>query len=558
MVGQHALVLPTIRTRAQDTSKQDLALTLTELVSENINIISACVLAKSLNIDQTGSAYEYSESLSSLTRIVPLVWTDAYTAKRPAITRFQQLLKRGSQGGPPEYWNNISSIIEQLPQNVLPDDFSTARDLLSTMRDGLLRRDEPRANATAAWNAYSTLASQLLALIRSGEDQKVLLDETVLPLFDEYIRPTTAQSSWSVGPQGQAICTNLYRKMHQLQGGFVRQELMQKWRALAEGVVEDIKLSLPEQSKNFAKSQDDLSLEGKKWFSLGIEVFKATKDDTSLELFTETSNMILKNAVEVLRSRNGKPYGAAAIIEMALRLESSQLDKINEDDNAVSSFVVDDLPALILSPSSQHLLAILYEVRESKGFDRAWNATLKILLDAEDSPAKRGALQKLLSFSKTNLQIDEALQERLEAYIVQDFHFAMAGDLERWTLVNRALSHDTKLISHDTTDSVLSELIDSLSLGENVSAALQGLDLLAKEYGAQIKTLVPTAHGSKLLSNLLFLTESSDDATAELASTVSASIESILSEDQETSLVNRSLLAIINRGIDEAGSNSVS
>ncbi len=486
------------------------------------------------------------------------MWTDAYTAKRPAFTRLQQLLKRGSQGGPPEYWSNISKVLEQLPQKLLPNDLSAAKELLENMRAGVLRRDEPKGNATAAWNAYAITASQLLSLFPSEGDQAKLLDKAVLPLFEGYLRPNTEHSAWSVGPQGLAICVNTFQKLYCVRTGGVQQILLQEWRRLAECVVEDIKLSLPEQSQHFAKSQDDLSAEGKKWFSLGASILKDNTDDSINSIFAKISSRVLDSAVDILISRNGKPYGAAATIEAALRLQSTLVIEANDHNNAVSRFVVNELPTLVLSPSSQYLLAILYEYRDREEFDPAWNTTVKTLLSAQDSPAKSEALRKLFTFSGTNHHIDDQLKTDLAASTVENLHQAMAGNLEKWTMVAQALSPSTTVLSPGTTDDILSEIINALSLEGKASSALHGLDLLAKEHGPHVKTLLSPNHGSKLLSSLLFLTESPDDGVAEMASSVNASFESILSDNRKENVVNKALLAVINKGIDEAGSNSIS
>ncbi|KAI9719726.1 MAG: hypothetical protein M1812_003214 [Candelaria pacifica] len=526
--------------------------------SNDASIISTCVLAKSLHIDQTGSAYEFSETLSSLTKECPEVWTDAYNAKRSASSRIQQLLKRGSQGGPPEYWINISNVFEQLPHDILPKNLLAAKDLLDAMRAGVTRRDVPMANVTAAWNAYTIVVSHLLSFLPGEEHLEKLLDEAAFPLFEHYIRPTTEHSAWIVGPQGLTVCVNMFRRLYSIRASGIRENLKNEWRRLGECVVEDIKLSLPEQSQHFAKSQDYLSTEGTRWFSLQAEILKEITDDSFVNLFTETSNHILGSAVEVLKSRNGKPYGAAATIEAALRILPTLLIEESDHSNAVSNFVFRELPTLIQSPSSQYLLGILCEYHNRQKLVPAWNATVKALLGAQDSPAKFEALRKLLSSLGTDHQIDEDLKTSLDGFILDNFHQAMAGNPEKWTVVNKALSSSARVLSPSTVDNVLSEMITALSIEDKAPAALQGLDLFAKENGSHVKTLVSTNHGSILLSNLLFLTESPDDGVAEMASLVNASFESILSNNRTGYSVNKSLLAVINNGIDEAGKNSIS
>ncbi|KAI9775587.1 MAG: hypothetical protein M1835_005753 [Candelina submexicana] len=506
----------------------------------------------------TGSAYEYSETLLSLTRECPIAWTDAYTAKKAALARLQQLLKRGSQGGTPEYWSNISEVFRRLPHKILPNDLAAAKDLLDTVRVGITRKDEPKWNVIAAWNAYAIIASHLLSLLPSDEDQEKFLGEAIFPLLERYIRPDTEDSAWSIGSQGPTVCASLFHKLYYVRVGGVRENVLNEWRRLGECVVKDIKLSLPEQSQSHSKSQDDLSSEGRRWFLLQAEILKDIKDDPVVTVLAETSNHILDSAVDVLTARNGKPYGAAAIIEEALRLQPTLLDEGNDNSNGVATFVFHELPSLILSPSSQYLLAILYEYRNRQEFGPAWNDTVRTLLGAQNSPEKFQALRKLLSSPGTVHHIDEDIHNSLEAFITRNFNQAMGGNPEKWTIVTKVLSPSNTVLSQSTKDDILSEMVSALSVEGNASAALQGLDLLAKENGTKVKTLVSTKHGSSLLSNLLFLTESPDDGVADMASSVSASFESILSDDREGSPINKSLLAVLNKGINEAESNSIS
>ncbi|KAI9706137.1 MAG: hypothetical protein M1836_005543 [Candelina mexicana] len=529
-----------------------------ELVRSNISTISTCLLAKSLNIDQTGSAYEYSETLLSLTRECPIAWTGAYTAKKAALVRLQQLLKRGSQGGPPEYWSNISEVFQKLPRKIMPNDLAAAKDLLDTVRVGIARKDEPKWNVIAAWNAYAIIASHLLSLLPGDKDQENFLGEAIFPLLERYIRPNTEDSAWSIGSQGPTVCASFFHKLYYVRIGGVKENVFNEWRRLGECVVKDIRLSLPEQSQSHSKSQDDLSSEGHRWFLLQAEILKDIKDDSVATMLAEISNHILDSAVGVLTARNGKPYGAAAIIEAALRLQPTLLDEENDNSNGVATFVFHELPSLILSPSSQYLLAILYEYRNRQAFGPAWNDTVRTLLGAQNSPEQFEALRKLLSSPGTVHHINEDINTSLKAFITQNFNQAMGGNPEKWTIVTKVLSPSNTVLSQSTKDDILSEMVNALSVEGKASAALQGLDLLAKEHGTKVETLVSTKHGSRLLSNLLFLTESPDDSVAEMASSVSASFESILSDKREGSSINMSLLAVLNKGINEAGSNSIS
>ncbi|KKY26550.1 putative ring zinc finger [Diplodia seriata] len=149
--------------------------------SSNLPTISKAYLANALNSDQTGSAYEFSETLVALTKISPAVWTEHYTSKTPVTRRLRQFLKRGSQGGPREYWENVTKIMTSLPNEVLPSDSAEATEVLNAIRSGIISKDEPRMNISAAYTAYFNVTAALSAGF-SEEEQHKLLAEMVLPL----------------------------------------------------------------------------------------------------------------------------------------------------------------------------------------------------------------------------------------------------------------------------------------------------------------------------------------------------------------------------------------
>src|SRR5437762_2233801 len=120
------------------------------------------MLAKGLRNEHIGSAWDFSEALLALTIQYPQIWTDAYTAKKPAASNFRSFLGKGSQNGPPAFWVNISKIIRLLPESILPNNGADALSLISSLRIGITRRDEPQTNLVEAWVCYLQLFVRLL------------------------------------------------------------------------------------------------------------------------------------------------------------------------------------------------------------------------------------------------------------------------------------------------------------------------------------------------------------------------------------------------------------
>ncbi|KAI9812264.1 MAG: hypothetical protein M1832_000454 [Thelocarpon impressellum] len=116
----------------------------------------------------------------------PALWTDAYTAKRPAALRLRQYLKRGSQGGPQEVWENISQMIRKVPPEVLAKDLSQALDLLENMLDGISSKGQSREDLQPAWKSYVDVLEHISELL-NVQDQQKLVNESLLPMLEQYL-----------------------------------------------------------------------------------------------------------------------------------------------------------------------------------------------------------------------------------------------------------------------------------------------------------------------------------------------------------------------------------
>ena len=172
--------------------------------SLDYRILSTTVVAEALNIDQNGSAFDFSDVLCQLTKTRPEIWTDLYTAKKAATKGLRQFMRKGSQGGPPEYWSNIERIISDLPSSVITptlaengDHLLSTRDMLESLHDGVLK--EPKANQSAAWKCYIAVAVSSSTRLIKTEDRPQLLKEVIVPLFGQYIIPRAESSRWSIG-----------------------------------------------------------------------------------------------------------------------------------------------------------------------------------------------------------------------------------------------------------------------------------------------------------------------------------------------------------------------
>ncbi len=516
-------------------------------------VISTNTVAESLNIDQTGSAYDYSEVLLKLTEIKPEIWTDLYSAKKPVSKGLRQFLSKGSQGGPPEYWTNVQQMFHELPSAIkmpsLPGDgqqLSTAKGLLEALHNGVLK--EPRTNTFNAWESYIAIAVIIADSLSEIEDRLELLKAMVMPLFGQYLIPKETDTCWSIVPAttGLRILVRTFLFVVPLYDNQLETDLQH----FSETLAEHTRTSHPEQSKDYAKSQDKVAAEGKRWFTLVGEIDK----HMAKRALTQASVSLLTCAMDVLKARNGKPYGAAATIEAAVTLVPS-LFKDNPgllDD--ITRLMTDDIPSLLLSPSSQQLIATVCAFKGQQGFEAARDALLQALFEAPESSARDAAFRTVIKSSRLR---GSSYETKMDDMIIQHLRRALEGDPQSWTLVIEAL--DSSFIPFTFADRILSTLTESLWVDAQILPALQGLGLVIKHHPGGVKEFATTAEGSKLISRLLFLTESPQDGVANQAVTISTAVESVLVSDSGlNNYVRSSKIELINRELNEAGPDSLS
>jgi hypothetical protein len=530
----------------------------------NMTIISHKALTASLHINQAGSAFDYSKALASVTVSCPDVWTRYYngSGKKVATKRLCQFLRKGSQGGPSEYWLQISSLLRHVPTEVLlgksdsepnaasSDAPESILAILEALHDGITSRDEPRTNQGVAWNVYLDVSVHLQSILEPSEESNELLEYCVLPLLVQYIKPSQISSKWTVpGSQQIAIC---FRAFEQMVKG-ARDLLEKEWHQLSATIVDDIRTSLPEQSKEYIEFQKSLSAESSRWYNLQAFIFKENASDSIRSLLTSTLFVELQSAVDTLRARNGKPYGAASTLESGIRLLPELVLRHEQTQKAIADFVLNDIPGLLLSPSAPYCIDILNHVKGVLDVRQTYRDAIIKLREAPESTAKTSALQRLISSPSLN-QSGEA--ELLASVIKYNLEQLMSNDSKDWALVMAAMGNPvvpTELIS-----SLISSMADGLSTDEKTPAGLHGLELTAKINRHVMKSFTLSKNGSGLLSKLLRLSESPNDDISRQANNVSIAIDAILSEEKGFGHATRSIIEIINQGIVTAGADSLS
>ncbi|CAD0107320.1 unnamed protein product, partial [Aureobasidium uvarum] len=490
-------------------------------VETNLSTISEAYISKALPHDQTGSSYDFMLALVELTDTFPQAWTTSYTSKKPAGTRLRGCIKRGSQAGPAEFWINAWLLFSKLPTEILPQKYSEAEELLNAVHDGVGQKDD-RFNASAAWFTYF----KILDLVQntaslSDEEHETLLNKMAIPAIEQYLRPAPGTADWLISGAKPAWNVSKAAFCKRLPS-----VLEKKWPEYAALLVEDIRTSLPEQSKDFEKSQAHVASAAERWALLQSELLREEYQlpESLQAVFSQSAKDIIKASLESLRSRNGKPYGAAAAVDELQNHCKTLLAKDQETQDIIAAFVVEDLPELLSSPSQRQSVSLLYHFQADSRFAEAWNKAANALGNSPDSEEKLNAFRNLLASPRVKPAAELAAQNGdIQAFLQRQFKSSLETG-EQWSFVSGILKGTPSVASTETVGNMLADLTASLSISDKAGSALDGLQEISRSNKTLVKEHIKKPNGSQLLPNLLLLEESSDESLAAKASSISKSI----------------------------------
>ena len=524
--------------------------------------ISASVLMSGLNATQSGSAFDFAKVLVLLSIEIPDVWTTFYpgSGKRSAANRLCQFLKKGSQGGSLDFWSQIETLLPNLPSSIFArttdgesdrkadGEKDTLTPVLSALHEGLSNKNESNGNKFAAWSAYLTASEITLSSFPDAATRRRILTTSVLPILAQYIRPSSDNSRWAVtGTSGQVVCVRACNQAILRDTGSFEQE----WNALSNTIIEDLKTSLPEQAKEYGTSQESLSAEANRWYSLQAALLKGNGQEITSPVFRNTVPSEINSIVSVLQARIGKPYGVAAALETSIK----EIPEIVLGDEGCKTellrFAEESLPNLLLSPSAKHLVGILNYLDGPCDISRSYNKCMQILTEAPDSASKSIALQRFVSSPCL------ATTDSLSAMVVASLEQAMTNDdSTSWKVVMAAISNP--VAPKSLTDKLLADMTEGLSLDSKQITGLQGLEMTIKHVSGKVTEFAQSPKGSSLISKLLLIAESSDDGIAQRARYTSTMIERGLEAQGGVGQTTNSLIEIIKTGLDVTEANSLS
>jgi E3 ubiquitin-protein ligase listerin len=527
-----------------------------QIIEGDLGIISHAFISEGLRSPQNSSNLQILQALNRLTQKFPTVWSTAYKGKNLPLARLSQFIEKGSQGGPSEYWQVLTSLIKRLPTGILPKDLDGAVDLLKAYRHGITSREEARTNAPAGWAGYLEVVQQLRSGLSDTSDSEQLLPATVFPVFEQFLRPVPEQSSWSMGnntvPLAKAfgICCPSEHSQHQ-------NSLAKEWWRLTELLATDMLMSLSEQSKDRVKSQAAVVAEAHRWFGLQAEIIKspelANSVDKTINFLSGPCSSVIVKALEVISVRNGKPFCAAGILEAALRITPKLVSTVSSTQEAIASFLHNVFPKLLTSPSSDYLIASMFAFGllpdQEELVKGVWKVAVHGLVTDPNIKQTTKAIRSLIS----NQKISELAQEdiHLQVYLLDYISKVVQGQLDEWSIYEGAIAFDS--LSTESASSIMSVIIHSLGKHDNAFRALEFIcrkrpQLLRIEDGTYIA----------VMKGLLSLLESPDQGTVSRASALKNIIEKADTAISGSNQVPFPILEIIKENLENVGPQSLS
>ncbi|EXJ90200.1 hypothetical protein A1O1_03299 [Capronia coronata CBS 617.96] len=473
--------------------------------------ISACFIGKALHNSQLGSSRQLSEALLALTGRRPEIWTSDYSSKTPASKRLHQYLKNGSQRGPADFWVAIAALLKRIPLEVwAPEhvdrkvDLPSATRLIGALRAGITSPEEPRQNLQTAWLAYVEISFWILDMLRDDDSKTKLMNEELVPLVTQYIAHDMAQTSGKLPAScdlriATSILVSVLR--HGLHDVFES-----AWLRVCEELSNAMKLSLPETSKDFSKSQDSVTAQAQRLFQLRSSVLKSgglgpVESSYAVRVFQQGDEKLLGVATELLRSRNGKPYSAAFVLERVV------VDPHSPTPQWLEDFLTSDAMALLNSPSAEYIITII--LNRGKNIEQI----VSNLIHSADSGYAISAISRLLS------QVSEETlsnNPELEAFVLHKTSSALEEDAVQ--RMARAILRNPKLRLSNFWESCFKCILGRLSSDRDAASQQVTLHFLLDLFSGPDSALaISNSTGGELLSRSLLLSDSQNSEIADLA-----------------------------------------
>ena len=452
-------------------------------------ILSRHMITSGLRIDQTGCDTDFMTALSFLTIACPAVWTSLYTGKKTATNALISYLNKANPGLQSSYWSALGTLLLNIPTTLhqsqeLDAEHEPTREersgikkdsILAALKDCIGRQARMRIDPGPAWTVYLDTTERRLELMEGDEAKQTLLSGYVLPLVSQYITKSCFP------PNGSATTTTtddpkiLERAFHQI----LRYKLtfaIESWQHLSDTVVEATQVSLPEQSKDYRKSQDELGFMLQRWYGLRSALSMEHSESSMIETYDRTLTREVQVMSNVLETRNGKPYGAAIGLASAMDCLPSNSSIARDVNQQIFDLLLHNMTVLMRSPSSVCLIRIIPKFESNLDVRSLYRSALEGSSD-DSNDAALAALDLL--FGSDDLYSSLGSNEP-GVFLEKKIQKAVDGNDRNWNLVASAL------VSSGPTAALRSKVINLIVTGvhdsETRDSSLKGLRILRDHY----------------------------------------------------------------------------
>ncbi|KAI1334461.1 hypothetical protein F5Y15DRAFT_401526 [Xylariaceae sp. FL0016] len=526
-------------------------------ISADLARLSKVFVAEGLKSNQTGSATDYIIALTQLTQKYPTVWTEEYRGKKSPASRLRIFLEKGSQGGASKYWVCLGQIFQYLPHGLLPEDSAGASDFLKSVRLGITSRDEPRSNVVDAWSTYLSLARQFMKTIQPSEARLDFVQDNIFPLTAHYLFPSPDTAIWSSGSQ-IPILIKAFTSTSTSPYKDIVDATKVLWRKLKDKFSDRIRISLPEASKDFQRSQASILDEGRRWFTFTGKILAAHEMTVSTDrpipdLPTEPSLELLQDSLRLLKTRDWKPFGAASIVESAFREAPALFKSPPNGAHTIFQYLEDSLAEgkedFLLSPAAPHIfssITLMGQIAElQQHYERVWMVNVNAIMSCLEVPESVAALNRLLSSQSATVLAKHT--QNLQTELVKKCLLCATGYAgSSWELFQTILKFHT--LTEPASKKLVEELSSRLvnSLGQPNPGVIRGLRMIAQE-DTEILFRDEETHMT-IMTGLLSLSERSVD---------SADLLTLQSLMDDPSSGRSRVLCLVQQNINTANTSSL-
>ena len=398
-----------------------------------MDVISSRVLQAGLHTEQIGSVERFLEMLVELSTMVPEVWTSRYsgTGKKAASRRLCQFLRKGSRGSS-QFWMQLLILLKLIPREVLlPDDLRKGDDsdhleassVLDAFHQGIIQRETPKSSLEAAWKAYLEFAKHLVLISNDDHRAEELMRSSVVPLIRQHIKPNPQEASWDLAGDEEELAASASQLVLRFSKLF-----SEVFENLSKTIVEDLKSTLPEQSRHFKTSQEAVISEVRRWYKLQARLLDF-EDQLAAPVFKKTARQEAQAAVGILESRDGKPYSAAAMLYLAISITPTTITTDQSTIDVLRLFAKDQVPRLIMTPSATAMLKFLDSFRAFENVENILHSAIKAVLESSNPKERATALSALASSSWLS---EAGISDDLTKMLKESLQRAVTGDEDSW------------------------------------------------------------------------------------------------------------------------------